>query len=124
MARHVAGYLVVMSRSGYADEKSQKVLADLRALGSQIELVRGDVSVLEDVQRAFTVTTKPIGGIIQGAMVLRVNTSVNTSHLWQWLKSRVQDETFSSISSSEFVETCAPKIRGTWNLHNVSLTRK
>lgn len=75
MARHGAKHLVVMSRSGYADEKSQQVLENISALDSQIELVQGDVSVLQDVQCAFKAATKPIGGIIQGAMVLRVSSS-------------------------------------------------
>lgn len=75
MARHGAEHLVVMSRSGYTDEKSQQVLENISALDSQIDLVQGDVSVLQDVQRAFKVATKPIGGVIQGAMVLRVSSS-------------------------------------------------
>lgn len=79
MARHGAKHLVVMSRSGFADNKSQKVLEDLTALGSQVDLVQGDVSILEDVQRAFKVATKPIAGIIQGAMVLRVSSNSKTN---------------------------------------------
>ena len=75
MARHGATQLVVMSRSGYADEKSQQVLENISALDSHVDLVQGDVSVMQDVQRAFKAATKPIGGIIQGAMVLRVSSS-------------------------------------------------
>jgi NAD(P)-dependent dehydrogenase (short-subunit alcohol dehydrogenase family) len=73
LAKHGAKHLVVISRSGHADEKSQGVLKNINALGCQVDLAKGDVSVLEDVQRAFKQSTVPIGGIIQGAMVLRVN---------------------------------------------------
>ena len=75
MARHGAKHLVAMSRSDFADKKSQQVLENIAALDSQIDLVQGDVSVIQDVQRAFKAATKPIGGIIQGAMVLRVSRS-------------------------------------------------
>ena len=62
-----------MSRSGFEDKKSQKVLNDISALNSQIQLIQGDVTNPEDVQRAFNQATEPIGGIIQGSMVLRVS---------------------------------------------------
>ena len=74
LARKGAKYLTVLSRSGYEDEKSQAVLQDLDALGVQTDLFKGDVSKLEDVQRMFRQSKKPIVGIIQGAMVLRVST--------------------------------------------------
>jgi KR domain/Zinc-binding dehydrogenase len=72
LARHGARHLVVVSRSGYQDKKSLAVLQDLDALGTQVDLAEGDVSKLDDVQRVFQRSTKPIGGVIQGAMVLRV----------------------------------------------------
>ena len=75
MARHGAGHIVVMSRSGYKDEISQRVLKDLSSEGCQVDLAIGDVSNVDDVKRAFLNATAPIGGIIQGAMVLRVSKS-------------------------------------------------
>lgn len=73
MARHGAKHIVVMSRSGYEDEISKRVLNDLSNEGCQVDLAKGDVSELEDVRRAFQQASVPIGGIIQGAMVLRVS---------------------------------------------------
>jgi hypothetical protein len=72
LARHGARYLIIMARSDYNDEQSQGILTDLKALGTHVQLVQGDVSNLEDVQKMFQGPTKPIAGIIQGAMVLRV----------------------------------------------------
>ena len=73
MARHGARHIGVMSRSGYNDESSQKILKDLSNEGCQVDLTIGDVSEVDDVRRAFQNATAPIGGIIQGAMVLRVS---------------------------------------------------
>ncbi|KAL8851393.1 MAG: hypothetical protein Q9221_003664 [Calogaya cf. arnoldii] len=60
-----------MSRSGYEDQTSQRVLNDLHNEGCQVDLAKGDVSELEDVRRAFQEASAPVGGVIQGAMVLR-----------------------------------------------------
>ena len=73
LAQKGAKHLVILSRSGYGDERSQIVLKNLHAEGCKVDLVKGDVSVLEDVQRTFKEATAPIAGIIQGAMVLRVS---------------------------------------------------
>lgn len=75
MARHGAKHIVVMSRSGYDDKSSQRVLNDLSNEGCQVVLARGDVSDLGDVRRAFKRAAVPIGGVIQGAMLLRVSSS-------------------------------------------------
>ncbi|KAF5878019.1 putative polyketide synthase protein [Botrytis fragariae] len=94
-------HLAVMSRSGYADEKSQGVISEIEAMGCKIDLLTADVTVEGDVEKAFRETTKPIGGIVQGAMVLR-------------------DRTFSSMSIADYHEAIDCKIKGTWNLHNVA----
>jgi hypothetical protein len=62
-----------MSRSGYDDERSQFILHRIRGLGCHVDLLRGDITVLDDVKRVFAETTVPIGGIIHGAMVLVVS---------------------------------------------------
>jgi NADPH:quinone reductase-like Zn-dependent oxidoreductase len=67
-----AKHVVVMARSGYDDEVSQRVIADLAALGCAVTLGQGDVSKPDDVRRVIEQSPVPIGGVIQGAMVLRV----------------------------------------------------
>ncbi|TDZ24672.1 Fumagillin dodecapentaenoate synthase [Colletotrichum orbiculare MAFF 240422] len=54
LAKSGAKHLAVISRSGHADEKSRSIIKQVKALGSSIELLTAD------------------GGIIQGAMVLRI----------------------------------------------------
>ncbi|KAM3420749.1 hypothetical protein BST61_g3997 [Cercospora zeina] len=101
LAKSGARHLAVMSRSGYADDKSRGVLKQITALGAQIDLLTADVTKSEDVKRAFTETTDPIAGIVQGAMVLR-------------------DRPFDQMTFSEYHEAMACKIQGTWNLHNAA----
>jgi len=77
LARLGAKHLVVLCRSGYADEKSQAILANVYAEGCQVDLFEGDVSNIQDVKRVFREATVPIRGLIQGAMVLRVILSLH-----------------------------------------------
>lgn len=102
LARRGARNIVVISRSGFEDKRSQKVIYDCETLGCHVDLVEGDINILEDIRRAFKASSKPVVGIIQGAMVLT-------------------DKTLSSMTPEEFRRPIAPKYKGTWNLHNVSL---
>ena len=62
-----------MGRSGFDDKASQAVVQNVQAEGCKIHLVTGDVTVQEDVRRAFKSTAVPLGGIVQGAMVVRAS---------------------------------------------------
>lgn len=73
LAKRGAKHLIVLSRSGHDDQKSQKSRQDLRGCGCQVTFVRGDVTIADDVRRVFRTNDPPIRGIIQGAMVLRVS---------------------------------------------------
>ncbi|KAL3419948.1 beta-ketoacyl synthase domain-containing protein [Phlyctema vagabunda] len=102
LAQHGAKNLVILSRSGCADEKSQGIIRDLDALGCHLDLMEGDVSVPADVDRIFKEATVPISGVIQGAMVLR-------------------DKTFSSMTVEDYHQAIRCKVQGTWNIHNTAL---
>ncbi|KAK0702400.1 reducing type I polyketide synthase [Lasiosphaeris hirsuta] len=102
LAKNGAKYISVLSRSGHNDDKSQGVVKNIRALGAHIDLLQGDVANTEDIRRVFKETAVPIGGIIQGAMVLR-------------------DRTFGSMTIDEYHGALACKLQGTWNLHNTAL---
>ncbi|OTB08290.1 hypothetical protein M426DRAFT_52354 [Hypoxylon sp. CI-4A] len=101
MARHGARNLVIMSRSGSSDPRSQAVLKDLEAHGCSADLICGDVSKVDDVRHAFESASKPVAGIIQGAMVLR-------------------DKPFEMMTYDEYQTAIISKVAGTWNLHNIS----
>ena len=72
MAQHGARNLISMSRSGCSDERSQSVVVNCKALGCHIHEAKADVSNADEVRRVFRTAPVPIGGVIQGAMVLRV----------------------------------------------------
>jgi len=72
LARLGAKHLTILCRSGYEDEQSRAILANVYAEGCKTSLFSGDVSKLEDVERVFKEASLPIRGVIQGAMVLRV----------------------------------------------------
>lgn len=73
MAAHGAKYIIAMTRSGISDERSQAIVRDCNALGCEIQEAKADVTNAEDVERAFKAAKKPVGGIIQGAVILRVS---------------------------------------------------
>ncbi|KAL2126805.1 hypothetical protein VTI74DRAFT_212 [Chaetomium olivicolor] len=73
LAKSGAKHLAVMSRSGYADERSRGIIKQIHALGAHVDLLTADVTDASQVKRAFHQTTVPVAGIIQGAMVLRVS---------------------------------------------------
>ncbi|ETS75485.1 hypothetical protein PFICI_12429 [Pestalotiopsis fici W106-1] len=98
LAKMGAKYLAVIARSGHKDKKSQAIVKQVNALGAHIDLLTADVTVAADVDRVLTETRKPVGGIIQGAMVLR-------------------DRPFDSMSVTEYHEAVTCKVQGTWNLH-------
>jgi len=79
MAQHGAKHLIAMSRSGCSDERSQGVILNCNALGCQVREAEADVASWEDVRKTFKKVTVPIGGVIQGAMVLRVSVYLSTT---------------------------------------------
>ncbi|KAK1964571.1 PKSKA1 [Colletotrichum sublineola] len=101
LAKSGARHLAVISRSGYADDRSRAVVKQLKALGARIDLLTTDITVEAEVEKAFRRTTVPIAGIIQGAMVLR-------------------DRPFDSMTLKEYHEAVKCKIDGTWNLHKAA----
>lgn len=104
LAERGARHLVVMSRSGAADSRSQRVITNCRSLGCEVYLCRGDVLRVLDVRRAFMRAPVPIGGIIQGVMLLR-------------------DRPYETMTVDEYHQSVEGKLQGAWNLHNVSMER-
>ncbi|KAI0434033.1 reducing type I polyketide synthase [Xylaria sp. FL1042] len=104
LAQNGAKNIAVLSRSGHDDEASQKVANNIRALGSHIDLLQADITNIEEVRAAFASTSAPIGGIVQGAMVLR-------------------DRVFEQMSVEEYHAALGCKIQGTWNLHQAAMER-
>lgn len=101
MARRGAKHLVILSRSGCGDEKSQAAIQSIRAYGGEVIDVKGDAAKEADVRRCFDEAPRPVAGIIQGAMVLR-------------------DRVFTAMSIEDYRISTEAKFHGTWHLHNVA----
>ncbi|KAL4961866.1 type I polyketide synthase [Aspergillus stella-maris] len=100
MACHGARHFVFFSPSAGSKENDDFVL-ELRAQGCRVDLVSGDVSKEENVDSliAHLNPETPIAGIIQASMALDVNS-------------------LAGMSFSQWTTSFAPKVNGTWNIHN------
>ncbi|KAK8144631.1 hypothetical protein G3M48_005561 [Beauveria asiatica] len=101
MARHGAKHIIALSRSGIDDERSQKIVKNCSSFGCRVYGAKGDVSVWEDVLGVFRDAPVPIGGVLQGAMLLR-------------------DKPYELMTVDEYHATTASKVQGTWNLHRAA----
>ncbi|KAI5803496.1 hypothetical protein DFH27DRAFT_513489 [Peziza echinospora] len=100
MVSRGARNLVFISRSGAGAENSPAnlLLQDLEASGVRVQLIRGDVTNPDDVQRTISLSEKLIRGVVMGAMV-------------------VEHGVFTGLKLDEFKRVIKPKIFGTLALH-------
>ena len=103
MVEHGARHLIYLSRNAGANSQDEHFVNELNSMGCEAQLLRGSVTNAEDVLKALKETTCPVKGILQMSMVLR-------------------DESFSKMTHQQWTEACAPKVQGTWNLHNASIS--
>jgi len=73
MVQHGARHLVFLSRSAGRSAEHQAFQKELEARGCVVNLIKGDVSNAGDVAAMVKSTGKPICGVIQASMVLRVS---------------------------------------------------
>jgi len=118
LAQRGAKHLIVMSRSGVSDQRSQTIVKDCASYGCQVHEARGDVASIEDVKEAFSRGPYPVRGIVQGAMVLRVCLSVLQKSKHQLTKS--QDKPFEVMTIDDYHTTISSKVDGTLHLHNIA----
>jgi aryl carrier-like protein len=102
MVEQNARELIYLSRGAGTKPGDEVFLNELRSMGCNVQVVTGDVTKTEDVEKAFSVATFPLKGIIQMSMVLR-------------------DQNFSQMTFEEWSIATHPKIQGSWNLHNAAL---
>ena len=70
-----ARHLTFFSRSGVTNKETEIFLSGLNDLGVTTVVRTGDVSVLKDVEAVVASSTRPIKGVVQGALVLKVRIS-------------------------------------------------
>ncbi|KAF2266737.1 hypothetical protein CC78DRAFT_595404 [Lojkania enalia] len=103
MVRRGAQNLLLLNRSGVADDPTMRFVEDLRVLGCHVEAPPCDIGnsaalarVLEDCMSRMP----PIRGCIQASMVLK-------------------DSTFDNMSYTDFNVPLKSKVNGSWNLHSL-----
>lgn len=89
-----------LSRSGADAPSAARLVGDLKSAGAHIDIFRGDVSNLTDVEEAVASipSAHPVSGVIHAAMVLR-------------------DGMFHSMTHAKWHASIRPKVRGAFNLH-------
>ncbi|KAL8927685.1 MAG: hypothetical protein Q9172_001245 [Xanthocarpia lactea] len=100
MVEHGARHLIYLSRNA---DSNLDFAEELRTMGCQVQLVRGSVTEPADVARAVQGASAPIRGILQLSMVL-------------------SDENFLRMTMDQWNAARCPKVQGTWNLHNATVS--
>ncbi|CAG8974567.1 hypothetical protein HYALB_00004363 [Hymenoscyphus albidus] len=105
MVQHGARRLIFLSRSAGSTADEGDFVRMLEGMGCTVEMVRGSVTNLVDVQRAIdqATPTMPLRGIVQMSMVLR-------------------DQAFSRMTMEDWTAATEPKMAGTWHLHHATTT--
>lgn len=101
LAERGAGHIALLSRSGLTDEKAEKIVAKIASTGAEVQVVRGDIASLADVERAIAAChrpQRPLRGVFQSTLALA-------------------DTPFSTLTEEQYMVPIEPKIIGTWNLH-------
>lgn len=73
-----------------------------------------DARALNSVLRQYSETMPPIKGCFQASMVLRVGLAIH-GHITS--SNCSQDSTFATMSYEDWTQGVAPKVQGSWNLH-------
>jgi hypothetical protein len=85
MADRGARHFVFLSRSGAQKPEAQMLLNELELYSQKlhvditVQIVRGDVSVREDVDKAVAAAKMPIKGVIHAAAVFQARIFLTTS---------------------------------------------
>ena len=104
MRQRGARHFIFVSRSGDEKPEAASMVKDLRSSPccATVTIVKGDVTLREDVDSAMKVAVLPIKGIVQAAAVF------GSTH-------------FSEMTLDDFNTVLQPKVRGTKNLHEASV---
>lgn len=93
--------LTFLSRTGVVGHEAQDFLHKLQKMAIEVQVIKGDVTSLQDVKRAVKSCTGPIKGIVQAALTLH-------------------DSFFSEMTLHDFKSTADPRVKGTLNLHRAT----
>jgi NADP-dependent 3-hydroxy acid dehydrogenase YdfG len=100
LVKHSVRRLVYLTPKAGRDD--QDFIQELESMGCHVQLVLGSVTNKDDVNLAIQQAAN-LKGILQCSMILR-------------------DQIFTRMSLDEWSIVAAPKVQGTWNLHNAALS--
>lgn len=101
MVQRGARKLIFLSRSAGMSQKHQDLVRELESMNCAVQLITGSVTNAADVARAVDAALGPLKGIIQLSMVLR-------------------DAAFPQMRIDDWNQAIESKVRGSWNLHEIS----
>ncbi|MEA3210677.1 MAG: hypothetical protein QOE70_3734 [Chthoniobacter sp.] len=107
MAANGARNLVLMGRTGVSTDEARAAVQAMEKAGARVVIARGDVSREQDVRKVLeqiSRTLPPLRGVMHAAMVL-------------------DDAILLQLDAARFYKVTAPKIRGAWHLHQLTLGR-
>lgn len=102
MVENGARHLIYLSRSAGLKDADKTFFEELSSSGCSVQVIQGSVTNASDVQRAVRDAQKPLRGILNMSMVLR-------------------DKSFPQMSFDDWTAAVAPKVQGSWNLHNATV---
>lgn len=118
LVRRGAKNLLLLSRSGpNRKEGAIALLSEMRENRIRVECPVCDIvdaHALQRVLRQYSETMPPIKGCFQASMVLRVGLPIHGNISSSNFS---QDSTFASMSYEDWTQGVAPKVQGSWNLH-------
>lgn len=103
MVEHGARHLIYLSRNAGASKEHLEFSQELASMGCRVDFVRGTVLNIDDVSKAMKQANGHLKGVFQMSMVLR-------------------DAGFPQMTKSDWDTAVSPKVKGTWNLHNASIS--
>lgn len=103
MVQHGARHLIYLSRTAGSSVLHQEFAQELASMDCRADFVQGSVSKIEDVSTAIKRAQGRLRGILQMSMMLR-------------------DRSFERMTLEEWNTAVDPKVKGTWNLHNASVS--
>ncbi|NER48711.1 MAG: type I polyketide synthase [Symploca sp. SIO1A3] len=103
MVKQGAQHLILTGRRA-PSETARQVIGELETAGASVNVVLGDISHQEDVAQIFQqiqASLPPLKGVIHSAGVL-------------------DDGLVQNLSWQQFTKVMAPKVQGTWHLHQLT----
>jgi hypothetical protein len=117
MFQRGARKFVFIGRSGVDRKPARALVEDLKKMGADVLVVRGDVSNSKDVEEGFAQISDPIGGVVQAAMGLSVISFTLRIYL-EDTNLMSQLALFTEMTSKIWHGGIDQKVKGTWNIHN------